>query len=146
LGPFSVHNDRVYAPKGLSREGRAAWRDGCTALEVAGIDPALTIGALERYARAAARLATVEAAWAGLGSPVTATGSTGQLVAHPLLKEMRDETRAVSELAKALLPAQAAGWRRGQPRSPDRQYRPSRRRAEVVPLLPPAVREALGDR
>jgi hypothetical protein len=72
----------------------------------------------------------VEATWIKLGQPVTTEGSKGQLVAHPLLRELRDETRAVHELAKALLPAAASGWSRGHARSPDRQARGPARRAE----------------
>ena len=109
-------------PKGLGANGRQAWRTACAGLEAAGLDPALTIGALERYARSADRLAVVEATWIKLGQPVTTEGSKGQLVAHPLLRELRDETRAVHELAKALQPAAASGWRRG----PGRRRRSAR--------------------
>jgi Phage terminase, small subunit len=118
----------VNPPRGLGRDGRRAWRAGLDALDAAGVDPALTVGALERYARAADRLAHVQATWEDAGRPVTAKGSKGQVVAHPLLRELRDETRAVQQLAEALLPPQSAGWRRGTARSPDRQAKLHRRR------------------
>jgi hypothetical protein len=129
---------RMKPPKGLGADGRRAWREACAALEAAGLDPALTIGELERYSRAADRLAVVEAAWVELGRPVMAEGSKGQLIAHPLVAALRAETAAVHELAKALLPASAAGWRRGSARAPDRAARGPARRAggNVFPLSP----------
>jgi hypothetical protein len=120
----------VKAPKGLGAAGRKAWRGACAALEAAGLEPGLQIGALERYAASADRLAVVEAAWIELGRPTVAEGSKQQVIAHPLLRELRDETRAVAELAKQLLPAQPSGWPRGSARSPDRQARGPARRAE----------------
>jgi hypothetical protein len=125
----------VQVPKGLHPDGRRAWRGGVDALDAAGVDPALTCGALERYARAADRLAHVQATWERVGRPVTAPGSKGQTVAHPLLRELRDETRAVQQLADALLPPQSAGWRRGTARSPDRQAKLHRRRkTNLIPI------------
>lgn len=119
--------DVVKTPRALGREGRRAWRDAVATLEAVGIDPALHVGTLERYARSVDRLATVQMAWEQAGSPATAKGSTGQVTAHPLLRELRDETRAVEQLADSLRLTPAAGatagWRRGHARSPDRQAR-----------------------
>ena len=134
------------APRGLASDGRRAWHAAVAALEQVGVDAATIIGGLERYARSVDRLAAVEAAWVELGRPATSEGSQGQTIAHPLLGELRAETAACQKLAEALLPAQVAGWRRGQARSPDRQARGPARRLEVVKLMPPGAREALGDR
>jgi hypothetical protein len=136
------------APRGLTAAGRRAWRDAVATLEAVGLDPALHVGTLERYAASVARLAVIEAEWRQAGSPATAKGSTGQTIAHPLLRELRDETRAVEQLADSLrsTPAAAmAGWRRGNARSPDRQYRPPRRSGKVVAMtFAPEVEEAMG--
>jgi phage terminase small subunit len=135
----------VNAPKGLGANGRRAWRTACAGLEPVGLDPVLHVGTLERYAHSVDRLATVQAAWEQLGSPATTTGSVGQITGHPLLRELRDETRAVEQLADSLRLTPAAGamagWRRGHARSPDRQARGP---AKVV-RLSERVREAIGD-
>jgi hypothetical protein len=65
---------------------------------------------------------------------------------HPDLVEMRALEEHVDELADKLfgVPPRLGGWQLGRARSPDRQWHPPRRRrAEIVALMPPAVREAL---
>jgi hypothetical protein len=136
----------VNAPRGLGLgpHGRRSWRDAVAALEARGVVPAP--GTLERYCRSVDRLAAVEAAWVELGRPTTSEGSMRQAVPHPLLRELRSEAAACQKLAEALMPTAQAGWPRGKARSPDRAARgPSRRRAEVIKLMPPSVRDALGD-
>ena len=46
-------------------------------------------GAVSRYAHAADRLARLRSAWEDAGSPATASGSRDQVIAHPLLAELR---------------------------------------------------------
>jgi phage terminase small subunit len=138
----------VRAPAGLSKPARRAWREAVATLELLDRDPVEHRGRLRVYASAAGRLEELEAAWRAAGAEMHDKGSRGQIVVHPALVEMRALEEHVDELADKLFgaPPRLGGWQLGRARSPDRQYRPSRRRAEVVSLMPPAVREALGDR
>jgi len=137
----------VPAPLGLSKAARRAWREAVSTLELLDRDPVEHRGRLRVYASAAGRLEELELAWRAAGAPMRTEGSRGQTVVHPDLVEMRALEQHVDELADKLFgtPASLGGWQLGRARSPDRQYRPPRRRAEVAALMPPAVREALGD-
>jgi hypothetical protein len=55
----------------------------------------------QRYLQAAARRDSIRAAWEQEGSPLLATGSTGQLVEHPLVKMLREHDLLVDRLASA---------------------------------------------
>jgi hypothetical protein len=61
-----------------------------------------------RYVEAVARRDAIRVAWEGEGSPLLATGSTGQLVEHPLVKMLREHDVLVDRLA-----ARAARAHRG---------------------------------
>lgn len=54
-----------------------------------------------RYAEAVARRDAIRDAWISLEEPLLATGSTGQLVEHPLLKMIRDHDLLLDRLAAA---------------------------------------------
>jgi len=54
-----------------------------------------------RYAEAVARREAIQDAWIAENAPLLATGSTGQLVEHPLLKMLRDHDLLVDRLASS---------------------------------------------
>lgn len=54
-----------------------------------------------RYQEAVARRDGIRDAWEAEGSPLLATGSTGQLVEHPLVKMLREHDLLVDRLAAA---------------------------------------------
>jgi phage terminase small subunit len=136
----------VRAPAGLSTPARRAWREAVATLELLDRDPVEHRGRLRVYAGAAGRLEELEQAWRADGANMHSEGSRGQTVVHPDLVEMRALEEHVDELADKLfgVPPRLGGWQLGRARSPDRQWHPPRRRrAEIVALMPPAVREAL---
>jgi hypothetical protein len=51
---------------------------------------------------AVARRDAIRDAWEAEGSPLLATGSTGQLVEHPYVKMLRDHDLLVDRLAAAV--------------------------------------------
>jgi hypothetical protein len=51
-----------------------------------------------RYVEAMSRRDAIRDAWEADGSPLLATGSTGQLVEHPYLKMLRDHDLLVDRL------------------------------------------------
>ena len=55
-----------------------------------------------RYREAVARRDAIRDAWISLEEPLLATGSTGQLVEHPLLKMLRDHDVLADRLAVAV--------------------------------------------
>ena len=55
-----------------------------------------------RYLEAVARRDAIRDAWEAEGSPLLATGSTGQLVEHPLVKMLREHDILVDRLAVAV--------------------------------------------
>jgi len=65
-----------------------------------------------RYQEAVARREAIARAWEDEGSPLLASGSTGQLVEHPLVKMLRDHDLLVDRLSAA-----ARDRRRGRPPS-----------------------------
>lgn len=52
-----------------------------------------------RYLEAVARRDAIRDAWIAEGSPLLTTGSTGQLVEHPLVKMLRDHDVLADRLA-----------------------------------------------
>jgi hypothetical protein len=54
-----------------------------------------------RYQEAVGRREAIREAWEREGAPLLATGSTGQLVEHPLVKMLRDHDLLVDRLAAA---------------------------------------------
>jgi hypothetical protein len=56
----------------------------------------------KRYLEAVARRDAIRDAWEAEGSPLLATGSTGQLVEHPLVKMLREHDILVDRLAVAV--------------------------------------------
>jgi hypothetical protein len=55
-----------------------------------------------RYREAVGRRDAIRDAWISLEKPLLATGSTGQLVEHPLLKMLRDHDVLVDRLGAAV--------------------------------------------
>jgi hypothetical protein len=55
-----------------------------------------------RYLEAVSRRDAIRDAWEADGSPLLATGSTGQLVEHPLVKMLREHDILVDRLAVAV--------------------------------------------
>jgi hypothetical protein len=55
-----------------------------------------------RYVEAVARRVAIRDAWEAEGSPLLASGSTGQLVEHPYLRMLRDHDVLVDRLAAAV--------------------------------------------
>lgn len=90
-------------PAGLKDAGTALWVD-ITGKYTLRLDERRT---LEAACRAADRVVAMELE---LGDDVTTTGSTGQLVVHPLIPEIRaHEAQIASLLAKLKLPDDDAG-------------------------------------
>ena len=82
-------------------------------------------GAIARYAHAADRLAGLSRAWEDAGSPATAVGSREQVIAHPLLAELRLTEATVTQLAEACGIRAAPGrFKYGDHRAPDRKATP----------------------
>jgi hypothetical protein len=55
-----------------------------------------------RYLEAVSRRDAIRDAWEADGSPLLATGSTGQLVEHPYLKMLREHDLLVDRLGAAV--------------------------------------------
>lgn len=55
-----------------------------------------------RYSEAAARRDAIRDAWEAENSPLLTSGSTGQLVEHPLVKMLRDHDLLVDRLGAVL--------------------------------------------
>jgi hypothetical protein len=90
----------VRAPPGLGVRGRALWRDTLAAYQ---LDP-LEQMALLQICRRVDELDRIDLAMRG--SKPTCAGSMGQLVAHPLLSEVRQHSETLRNLVKLIdLPA-----------------------------------------
>jgi hypothetical protein len=89
-----VANRRPSAPTGLDLAGRAFWRQVVGEYE---LNPAELV-LLGEACRTVDTLAAVAAAMDGV--PLTTTGSTGQMVAHPLLAEARAQRRVLDQLCR----------------------------------------------
>lgn len=104
---------KVAAPKGLKAAGAALWRKVVDLYELRP-DEMVT---LEKACRASDRIVAMEDE---LGDEITTEGSTGQVVVHPLIAEIRaHEAQVASLLAKLKLPDPGSGSVGGveQPRS-----------------------------
>lgn len=104
---------KIPAPKGLSPAGRKLWSAVVGKYELR-VDE---VAVLESACRATDRIAAMEAERKGR---VTATGSMGQIVVHPLVAEIRaTEAQVAQMLAKLKLPDDPAvpGVGAEQPRS-----------------------------
>jgi hypothetical protein len=55
-----------------------------------------------RYGEAVTRRDAIRDAWEAEGSPLLATGSTGQLVEHPYVKMLREHDVLVDRLAQSV--------------------------------------------
>jgi hypothetical protein len=66
------------------------------------VTAALNAESESRYAEAVARRDAIRDAWIAEGSPLLTTGSTGQLVEHPLVKMLRLHDVLVDRLAHAV--------------------------------------------
>src|SRR4051812_23198130 len=79
--------------------GRYAQREMVAALAELRMTP--PPGSVARYAHACDRLSLLRRAWDDAGSPATTTGSREQVIAHPLLAEIRYTEATVTTLAEA---------------------------------------------
>lgn len=94
---------KVTAPRGLKTVGAKLWRQITADYELRP-DELVT---LEKVCRASDRIVTMEDE---LGDAVTATGSMGQVVVHPLIAEIRAHEAQVSMmLARLKLPDAGGG-------------------------------------
>lgn len=130
-------------PAGLRQPGRTAWRQAVDVLRELGEDPELTAEPLAAFARAVDDAAHVRAQWRKLGMPATTVGSTGQVVAHPIVGVLERAERWAHELGESLgLDPQARrklsrrtvpGSRPGTQTAPDRKApAPPRRKLKAV--------------
>jgi hypothetical protein len=117
-------------PRGLGAEGRRSFDHACETLRSTGDDPQLYADAIRRYAIASDMAALLRRAWVARGSSVLATGSKGQAVTHPLVREIAEQERHVGKLAESLLltpesrvrASRARGGRpQGASQAPDRR-------------------------
>jgi P27 family predicted phage terminase small subunit len=121
-------------PRGLDSTGRAAWRNAAFTLEAIGEDPALSHGALDRYARAVSMVASLRREWVRDGSHGVRIGPRGGISVHPLLRAIERAERAAHQIGETLgltpMARSRLGRRVGRPAgassAPDRQT--------VVPL------------
>lgn len=94
---------KAAAPKGLGAGGSALWREVVGKYDLRADE----LVVLEGACRATDRIAAMEEERDGR---VTATGSMGQLVVHPLVGEIRaHEAQVASMLARLKLPDDPAG-------------------------------------
>jgi P27 family predicted phage terminase small subunit len=145
----------VRAPRDLDQVGRAAWKEAAAILAEISEDVDVNAPALRAYAHAESVAASIRGQWWADPRAVL-TGGRGAKVANPVLRELERAEKRAAELRDALglTPtsrrklgrALLGGRPTGSASAPDRAQPPSRRRANVVALMPAAVREALGDR
>lgn len=99
------------APKGLAAAGAKLWRDVTGKYDLRADEFVV----LEAACRASDRVVAMESERDG---QVTATGSMGQIVVHPLVAEIRaHEAQIAGLLAKLKLPDDAGSGAGEQPRS-----------------------------
>ena len=83
-------------------------------------------GSVARYAHAADRLDALRQAWEDAGAPATATGSSEQVIADPLLAELRLTEASVTALAEVCgIRSHPGRFGKGDHRAQDRKARPS---------------------
>ncbi|AOX04780.1 hypothetical protein BJP05_00210 [Corynebacterium sp. NML98-0116] len=85
-------------PEGLNTAGKHLWDSMHNEFDFAGEPGKLVI--LERACRTADQIAKLEEATSN--APMTATGSMGQLVIHPFIQEIRQQTSTLNTLIKSL--------------------------------------------
>lgn len=85
-------------PTGLDAAGKALWRSISSGYAFRPDELAV----LEDACRTKDTIAAMEKAWAEDGRPMTTRGSRAQLVAHPLITEMRQHRAALALLLKQL--------------------------------------------
>jgi hypothetical protein len=88
----------ITPPTGLDRAGKALWKAITAGYEFRPDELAV----LEDACRTADIIAAMEKAWAEDGRPMTTRGSQGQLVAHPLISELRQYRSARATLLRQL--------------------------------------------
>lgn len=86
------------APNGLDSAGTALW----TAITAGYEFRPDELAVLEDACRTADIIAAMETAWTDDGRPMTTRGSQGQLVAHPLISELRQYRSARASLLRQL--------------------------------------------
>jgi hypothetical protein len=107
----------------LGPAGEYARREMSAALSALAMAP--PPGAVSRYAHAADRLSLLRKAWEDAGSPATAVGSRDQVIAHPLLAELRLTEASVTTLAEACgIRSHPGRFGMGDHRAPDRKATP----------------------
>ncbi len=103
--------NKPVAPKGLSESGAKLWREVVGKYDLRADE----LVVLEGACRATDRIVTMEAE---RGDRVTATGSMGQIVVHPLVAEIRaHEAQVASLLARLKLPDESGAAGEQEPRS-----------------------------
>lgn len=102
----------VVAPKGLSATGKKLWRDLTGSFEFRADE----LATLEAACREADLIARMEDEL--VDQPLTVTGSTGQLVTHPLVQELRQHRTVMASLFRGLkLPEDSTSAETNQHRS-----------------------------
>jgi hypothetical protein len=102
--------------------GRYAQREMTAALAELRMTP--PPGSVARYAHACDRLSLLRK-WEDAGSPATTTGSREQVIAHPLLAEIRYTEAGVTTLAEACgIRSHPGRFKMGDHRAPDRKASP----------------------
>jgi P27 family predicted phage terminase small subunit len=89
-------------PRGLDPAGKRAWQHAHDVLVEIGEVPQLSVGAVERYARAAGLAERLRAEWESVGAPGTVTGSRGAVREHPLLLAIARAEAQVADLGDRL--------------------------------------------
>jgi phage terminase small subunit len=122
-------------PRPHDSAGRAASREAVATLTEIGEDPALSRGALHRYASAVQLARELDRQWKAEGSPGIIVGPRGGVAAHPLPGLIEKAERAAADLGAALgLDPQARrrmGRRVGRPAG---AASARDRKADVVPI------------
>lgn len=90
------------APDYVSEQLASVWDDVWAFLASSGRGHAVDAGTVEAYVDALHIAERARIEHAEQGSPLTTTGSTGQLVEHPLLKLQREAARDATRYATAL--------------------------------------------
>ena len=88
----------IHQPAGLGQAGTDPWMSMHDEFDFTGEPGKIAI--LERACRTADQIAKLEHATAE--APMTATGSMGQLVIHPFIQEIRQQTTTLNRLIESL--------------------------------------------
>jgi hypothetical protein len=86
------------APPGTARKGRALWKKVVDSYDLRTDE----LATLEDACRITDMIDELETAWINEGRPTTAKGSTGQLIIHPLIGEIRTQRMARNALFRQL--------------------------------------------